>query len=198
MVLSCQPICDAVEAIEKMDSRTALRVLLTPQGRPFTQPVASRLAQHERLVLICGHYEGYDERIVEILRPVELSLGDFVLTGGEVAALAVIDATIRLLPGALGHADGAVDESFTGGGLEYPQYTRPREYRGLAAPEVLLSGNHAEIERWRREQGMRRTRARRPDLLGESSGDRGGATGTESDSEDDPRLSVLAAAIGNT
>jgi tRNA (guanine37-N1)-methyltransferase len=182
MVMSCQPIVDAVEAIETQDTvqpvRRALRVLLTPQGRVFDQRLAVELSTAERLLLICGHYEGYDERVVEILQPLEISLGDFVLTGGELAALAVADAVTRLLPGVLGNEHGAVDESFAvggespahSGGLEYPQYTRPREYRGLCVPEVLLSGNHAEIERWRRAQSAERTRQRRPDLAGCESG----------------------------
>lgn len=165
MVLACQPVCDAVNAVEKLDSRPALRVLLTPQGRRFDQRIAERLAAAPRLLLICGHYEGFDERIVELLQPEEISLGDFVLTGGEVAALAIIDAVVRLLPGALGNEDSPVAESFRDGALEGPHYTRPREFRGLAVPDVLLSGNHAEIETWRREAGLERTRARRPDLL---------------------------------
>ena len=166
MVMSCQPIVDAVEAIEKLDPRPALRVLLTPQGRRFDQAVARRFSAAPRLLLISAHYEGYDERVVDLLQPEEISLGDFVMTGGELAALAVVDATVRLLPGVLGHDDGAADESFECGGLEYPQYTRPREYRGLVVPDVLLSGNHAEIEKWRRSQAAQRTTARRPDLLG--------------------------------
>jgi tRNA (guanine37-N1)-methyltransferase len=166
MVMACQPICDAVEAIEKMDARPALRILLTPQGRRFGQPVAREFAASRRLLLICAHYEGYDERIVELLQPIEVSLGDFVLTGGEVAALAVADAVVRLLPGALGHADATGSESFEEGLLEYPQYTRPRDYAGLTVPEVLLNGNHADIEAWRAEQSRRRTNERRPDLAG--------------------------------
>ncbi len=165
MVLMCQPVLDAVEAIEKMDSRKALRILLTPQGRVFGQSVAAELAAYERLLIICGHYEGFDERIVEALSPLEISLGDFVLTGGELAALAIVDAVTRLLPGALGNEQGASDESFERGLLEYPQYTRPREYRGMSVPQVLLNGNHAEIEAWRREQSRQRTAQRRPDLL---------------------------------
>lgn len=164
MVLLCQPVVDAVEAIEKLDPRPTLRILLTPQGRRFDQAAAQRLSAAPRILLICGHYEGYDERISEILQPEEISLGDFVLTGGEVAALAVMDAVVRLLPGALGNEHGAVDESFSDGELEYPQYTRPREYRGLSVPDVLLSGNHAEIAAWRRAQARARTTDRRPDL----------------------------------
>jgi tRNA (guanine37-N1)-methyltransferase len=165
MVLMCQPVCDAVVAIEAMDFRPALRVLMTPQGQRFDQAEARRLSNCERLLIICGHYEGFDERIIEVLRPLELSIGDFVLTGGEVAALAVVDAVVRLLPGALGHEEAAAYESFQGGRRDYPQYTRPRVYGGLAAPEVLLSGNHAEIAAWRRQQAEQRTRDRRPDLI---------------------------------
>jgi tRNA (guanine37-N1)-methyltransferase len=165
MVLSCQPVCHAVEAIEAMDNRRALRVLFTPQGPSFTQAAASRFASCERLLLLCGHYEGYDERLVELLQPEEVSLGDFVMTGGEIAALAVIDSVVRLLPGALGNEAAAGNESFQEGRLEYPQYTRPREFRGLSVPEVLLSGNHSAIEAWRRSQSERRTQQRRPDLL---------------------------------
>ncbi len=165
MVLACQPVCDAVEAIEAMDSRQALRVLFTPQGQRFDQRLASRFAQCERLLLICGHYEGYDERICEILQPLEVSLGDFVMTGGEPAALAVVDAVVRLIPGVLGNEQSTDSESFADGSLEYPQYTRPRVYRGHAVPEVLLSGDHAAIEAWRRAQAEQRTRRRRPDLL---------------------------------
>lgn len=164
MVLLCQPVCDAVEAIEKMDSRAALRILLTPQGRRFDQSAAQRYAGCERLLLICGHYEGFDERIVELLRPEEVSLGDFVLTGGEIAALAILDSVVRLLPGALGHEEAAAEESFQTGRLEYPQYTRPRVYRGLSVPDVLLTGHHEQIAQWRREQSELRTRQRRPDL----------------------------------
>jgi tRNA (guanine37-N1)-methyltransferase len=165
MVLMCQPVLDAVAAIEALDPRPALRILLTPQGRPFHQALADRFARAPRLLLICGHYEGYDERIADTLQPEEVSLGDFVLTGGEIAALAVVDAVVRLLPGALGHDEGASDESFRVGCLEHPHYTRPREFRGMSVPEVLLSGNHAQISAWRAEQAQMRTRSRRPDLL---------------------------------
>jgi tRNA (guanine37-N1)-methyltransferase len=165
MVLSCQPVCDAVEAIEAMDNRTALRVLFTPQGRRFEQTTASRFADRERLLFICGHYEGHDERIIELLRPEEISLGDFVMTGGEPAALAVIDSVVRLLPGALGNDEATDSESFQDGRLEYPQYTRPREYRGHSVPDVLLNGNHADIDSWRRTRAEERTAERRPDLM---------------------------------
>ncbi len=173
MVLLCQPVVDAVRAIEQLDPRPTLRVLLSPQGRVFDQAEARRLSGLPRLLLICGHYEGLDQRIIDILQPHEISLGDFVLTGGEIAAMAVADAVVRLLPGVLGHEEGASDESFTGRGLEHPHYTRPRDYQGRAVPDVLLSGNHAEIAAWRRQQSEQRTRARRPDLLeGESGGPR--------------------------
>lgn len=170
MVLMCQPVVDAVRAIEAADARPARRVLLTPQGRTFRQPVARELAECQRLLLICGHYEGFDERIIDILQPDEISLGDFVMTGGEIAALAVVDAVVRLLPGALGHEEAAARESFEQGRLDHPHYTRPRDFRGLSVPDVLLSGNHADVERWRESAALQRTRARRSDLLSAAPG----------------------------
>ena len=164
MVMMCQTVYDAVEAAEKQDPRTATRILLTPQGQRFDQRMAEQFAGRERLMLIAGRYEGFDERIVEGLKPTEVSIGDYVLSGGELAAMAVIDAVVRLLPGALGAEDGAADETFTDGLIEHPQYTRPREYRGMTVPDVLLSGNHAAIARWRLEQRKKRTQERRPDL----------------------------------
>ena len=164
MVMMCQPMFDAVRAVEQQDSRPATRVLLTPQGRLFDQALAEDLAKRERLLLIAGHYEGFDERIIDGLRPMEVSIGDYVLSGGELAALVVIDAVVRLLPGALGAEHGAADESFADGLLEYPQYTRPREYEGMSVPDVLLSGNHKLIAEWRNEQRKKRTQGRRPDL----------------------------------
>jgi tRNA (guanine37-N1)-methyltransferase len=164
MVMIAPVLFDAVEAVERRDERPATRVLLSPQGRRFDQGVAEDFARRERLLFVAGHYEGFDERIIEGLSPVELSLGDYVLSGGELAAMVVIDAVVRLLPGALGAHDGAADESFAGGLLEYPQYTRPREFRGMAVPDVLLGGNHAAIAAWRTEQRKARTRQRRPDL----------------------------------
>ena len=164
MVMMCQTVFDAVEAAENQDPRPATRILLSPQGRLFDQQLAQKLAERERLLLVAGHYEGFDERIIEGLRPLELSIGDYVLSGGELAAMVVIDAVVRLLPGALGAEEGAADESFAEGLLEYPQYTRPREFRGMAVPDVLLSGNHAAIAAWRLEQRKLRTRQRRPDL----------------------------------
>ncbi|MBL8878645.1 MAG: tRNA (guanosine(37)-N1)-methyltransferase TrmD [Phycisphaerales bacterium] len=165
MVLMCQPVIDAVAAIEAMDPRPALRVLFTPQGRLLNQNLASELSAADRMLLICGHYEGFDERIVDLLRPSEISLGDFVLTGGELPAMAVIDAVVRLLPGALGNDGSAAGDCFSEGLLAPPQYTRPREFRGMSAPDVLLSGNHGEIEAWRNARALDRTRQRRPDLI---------------------------------
>ena len=164
MVMMAPVVFAAVETVEQQDPRPATRILLTPQGRPFDQKLAEALARHPRLLLIAGHYEGFDERIIEGLRPLELSIGDYVLSGGELAAMVVVDAIVRLLPGALGAEDGAADETFAGGLLEHPQYTRPREFRGMVVPEVLLSGNHQAIAAWRLEQRKKRTRQRRPDL----------------------------------
>lgn len=164
MLMKPEPIFEAVEDL-KRDSPRAWVVLLTPQGRRFDQAIARALAAHEHVILICGHYEGVDERVREALVNEEISIGDYVLTNGALAAIVVVDATTRLIPGVLGHADSTKDESFSGDWLEYPQYTRPAEYRGMRVPEVLLSGDHAAIARWRVEQQHRRTRERRPDLL---------------------------------
>src|SRR5688572_29594391 len=164
MVMMCQTAFDAVEAAEKQDPRTATRILLTPQGARFDQAMAESFATRDRLLLIAGRYEGFDERIIEGLRPMQVSIGDYVLSGGELAAMVVIDAVVRLLPGALGAEDGAADETFTDGLIEHPQYTRPREFRGMSVPDVLLSGNHGAIAKWRQEQRESRTKDRRPDL----------------------------------
>jgi tRNA (guanine37-N1)-methyltransferase len=164
MVMMCQTVYDAVAAAEQQDSRPATRILLTPQGQRFDQRLAEDFASKERLLLIAGRYEGFDQRIVDGLNPVELSIGDFVLSGGELAAMVVIDAVVRLLPGVLGAEDGAADETFTDGLIEHPQYTRPREFRGMSVPDVLLSGNHAAIAKWRLEQREARTKERRPDM----------------------------------
>ena len=163
MVLKPEPIFEAAEAIEKTAATPV--ILLSPQGRPFTQAVAQELAGHKQLVLICGHYEGVDERVREHLATDEISIGDYVLSGGELAAMVVIDGVFRLVPGVLGSEASSLEESHVGGLLEYPQYTRPPEYRGWPVPEVLLSGNHAQIDSWRREQALRRTWQHRPDLL---------------------------------
>ena len=164
MVMKPEPIFAAVEAVLGAPPDYPL-VLLTPQGRPLTQQVVSELAGHERLGLLCGRYEGVDERVRQHLVTDEISVGDFVLTGGELPALMIIDAVTRLLPGALGDPTGAEDDSHASGLLEYPHYTRPPEFRGWEVPEVLRSGDHAKIEQWRRQQALRRTAARRPDML---------------------------------
>jgi len=168
MVLKPGPIFEAVEAIKAgiEDKEAELSViLLTPQGRLFSQQIAQELSQNRHLVFICGHYEGVDERVREHLATDEISIGDYVLTGGEVPAMVVIDTVLRLLPGVLGSEDSSLEDSHVGGLLEYPQYTRPADYRGWKVPEVLLSGNHAQIAKWRREQIIRRTLERRPELL---------------------------------
>ena len=161
MLLKPEPVFEAVE--ELVEEQTCV-VLLTPQGKPFKQTAARDLAAHVSLLLICGSYEGYDERI-RTLAHEELSIGDYVLTNGALPAMVVIDAVTRLLPGVLGDDASSVEESFSKGMLEYPQYTRPAEYRGLKVPDVLLSGHHAEIEKWRDEQAKQRTVKRRPELL---------------------------------
>lgn len=168
MVMMCQPLFDALETVEKEDPAPPTRILLSPQGEQLSQNTVHELSRKERLLLICGHYEGFDERIREILQPREISIGDYVLSGGEPAAMVLVDAVVRLLPGALGDEESCADESFSHGLLEYPQYTRPREFRGKQVPDVLLSGDHARIEQYRREQALRRTRERRPDLLEET------------------------------
>jgi tRNA (guanine37-N1)-methyltransferase len=166
MVMKAEPFRRGLEAIrEGGPSGSEAVVLLSPRGRRFDQEAARRLARLDRLVLLCGRYEGIDERVARELATEELSLGDFVLTGGETAALAVIEATVRLLPGALGDEGSAESDSFEGGLLDWPHYTRPAEWRGHAVPEVLLSGDHGKIRRWRRGEALRATRERRPDLL---------------------------------
>ena len=176
MVMLVEPL---VQAMESLDARAAQagrtrsrRILLSPSGQPFTQDVAHTLAALPGVMLICGRYEGIDERAAELCDQ-QLSLGDFVLNGGEVAAMAVIEAVARLLPGVLGNASSTLDESHSAGLLEYPQYTRPRSFRGREVPEILLSGKHAAIARWRRTQALARTRARRPDLFAKLSLDPG-------------------------
>ena len=166
MVMKPEPVFEAVEAVLRVTPRPDCPIiLLTPQGRVFNQRVAAELSQHERIALICGRYEGFDERIREHLATDEISIGDYVLTGGELPALIIIDAVTRLQRGALGDPGGAEDDSHALGLLEYPHYTRPPEFRGWSVPDVLLSGDHARIDRWRREQSILRTLARRPDLL---------------------------------
>ena len=161
MVMKPEPVFKAVDDLRRPETKV---VLMTPQGVPFKQDAALALSRESHLLIICGHYEGVDERIREALVDVEISIGDYVLTNGVLAAAVVADAVVRLLPGALGGEGAAEDESFTTGRLEYPQYTRPPVFRGMAIPEILTSGNHAEIAKWRLEQSVARTKARRPDL----------------------------------
>jgi len=165
MVMKPEPITLAVEAAAAADPRSGPVVLLSPQGRVFTQAIAQALAREARLTLICGHYEGVDERVREHLATDELSIGDYVLSGGEPAAIVIVDAVVRLLPGALGGAESLAEESHSAGLLEYPQYTRPADFRGWQVPDTLLSGHHGEVARWRRRQAILRTALRRPDLL---------------------------------
>ncbi len=167
MVLCVKPVVESVEDIQKFENAPGRVILLTPQGRQLNQKVIEELAQEERLLLLCGRYEGFDQRVTDILQPDEISIGDFILNGGEVAAMVLIDSVIRLIPGVLGDETSAVEDSFSEGNrhLEFAQYTRPREYRGHVVPDVLLGGNHEEIARWRREQSYLKTRERRSDLL---------------------------------
>ena len=162
MVLKPEPIFEAVESLASEATRV---VLMTPAGRTFNQALARELAQEQHLLFICGSYEGVDERVCQTLVDDEVSIGDYVLTNGGLPALVVIDAVTRLLPGVLGHDESAADESFSRDQLEYPHYTRPAEFRGMKVPEILLSGHHAEIEKWRRQQATVRTAQRRPDLV---------------------------------
>jgi tRNA (guanine37-N1)-methyltransferase len=164
MVMKVDPVARALEVV-KRSGEASLVVLMTPQGEIFHQGIAAELARQTQVILICGRYEGFDERIREHLVDREISLGDYILTGGELSALVVIDAVARLIPGVLGNDASAYNESFSQGLLEYPQYTRPAQYSGWDVPEVLLSGNHAQIERWQRIEALRRTWRRRPDLL---------------------------------
>lgn len=164
MLLMPQPLFDAMDAVEKEAGNRGRVILMDPAGKTFNQSIAEELAKEEHLTIIAGHYEGYDERIRTLVDD-EISLGDFVLTGGELGAMTVIDATVRLLDEALGDERSAVDESFSTGLLEYPQYTRPADFRGLKVPDVLLSGHHANIAKWKHKEALRRTYQRRPDLL---------------------------------
>lgn len=163
MVLMPQPYVDAYESFEKAEN--SLTIMLTPQGQPFDEKMACEFSKYDEITFLCGHYEGFDERIREIIKPKEVSIGDFVLTGGELPVLCLIDAISRKIEGTLGKIESADFDSFSNGLLEYPQYTKPREYRGLKVPEVLLNGNHREIEKFRQEQSFIRTKTKRPDLL---------------------------------
>lgn len=164
MVMKVEPVERALAAVKRTDVQP-LVVLMTPQGEAFNQKIAAQLACEKQIIMICGRYEGVDERIREHLADREISIGDYILTGGELSALVVIDAVSRLIPGVLGNDASAVTESFSQGLLEYPQYTRPAEYKGWCVPDVLVSGNHAQIERWQRVEAIKRTWLRRPDLL---------------------------------
>ena len=172
MVMKAEPIARAIEAIAAERGPASAVVLMTPQGRPFTQAEAERLSRMERLVVICGRYEGVDERVADAFVTDELSIGDYVLTGGELPALVVVDAVARLVPGVVGDEASVAQDSFSDGLLDHPHYTRPAVWRDRPVPDVLLSGHHAEIERWRRDERLRRTEARRPDLLADESSER--------------------------
>jgi tRNA (guanine37-N1)-methyltransferase len=168
MVMGPEPLFGAVEQVARELGFVPRVVLMSPQGRPFSQALAVELSYEKNLVFICGHYEGIDERVRDTLVTDEISIGDYILTGGELPAAVVVDAVARLIPGVLGEAASAEEESFTAGLLEYPHYTRPREYRGQEVPEVLLSGHHEEIRKWRRRQSLLRTLERRPELLNQA------------------------------
>lgn len=164
MVMMAQPIFDCMEAVLK--GKAAKRILLSPRGKPLTTELAKELSKEEHLVLLCGHYEGVDERVMSIIDE-EISIGDYILTGGELPAMVLVDCVSRFIPSVLGSEQSAEDESFSDGLLEYPQYTRPAEFRGMTVPDILLNGHHANIEKWRREQAVEKTRRVRPELLGE-------------------------------
>jgi tRNA (guanine37-N1)-methyltransferase len=165
MVMKPEPVFNAVEAVEILDDAASTKILLTPQGETFNQEIAHDLSKKARLMIICGRYEGFDERIRSGIDALEISIGDYVLTGGEIPAMVLIDSISRLVPGVLGGDDSLQDESFVNRMLEYPQYTRPAEFRGMKVPEVLKSGHHSKIEEWKMENAILRTQERRPDLL---------------------------------
>ncbi len=168
MVMKPEPVFNAVEAVELLDDAVPTKILLTPQGETFNQGIADDLSKKRRLMIICGHYEGFDERIRSGIGALEISIGDYVLTGGEIPAMVLIDSISRLVPGVLGGDDSLQDESFVNRMLEYPQYTRPAEFRGMKVPEVLKSGHHSKIEEWKMENAILRTQEKRPDLLKEN------------------------------
>ena len=167
MILLAEPVVNCVEEITERDNRTPHTVLLTPQGRKLNQKVVEELAHKDRFIFLCGRYEGFDQRVIDILQPDEISIGDYILNGGEVGAMVMIDTLVRMVPGVLGDERSSIEDSFSRGNrlLEFPQYTRPREFRGLNVPDVLLSGNHPKIAEWRKEQSIKRTKERRADLL---------------------------------
>jgi tRNA (guanine37-N1)-methyltransferase len=174
LVLRPEPVVECVEAVQAACDEPGHLILLTPTGRRLDQRIVGELAEKKRLVLVCGRYEGFDHRVIDLLQPDEISIGDYILGGGEVAAMVVIDAVARLVPGVLGDEESNKQDSFSGERplLEFPQYTRPREYRGLAVPDVLMTGNHSDIARWREQQQLDRTRQRRADLLGDDADER--------------------------
>lgn len=174
MVLRPEPVVESVEAVQDQGDEPGHLILLSPQGRQLDQQTVEELAKKTRLVLICGRYEGFDQRVIDLLQPDEISIGDYILGGGEVAAMVVIDAVVRMVPGVLGDEESNKQDSFSGDQplLEFPQYTRPREYRGLKVPDVLMTGNHPDIARWRAERQLEKTRERRADLLGEDASER--------------------------
>jgi len=167
MVLKVEPVVECVEAVQQFDERKGKVVLTTPQGKRLDQRTVEDLAQVERLILLCGRYEGFDQRVIDILQPDEISIGDYIVNGGEVAAMVVMDALVRMVPGVLGHVESNVDDSFSTGNrmLEFAQYTRPREFRGFEVPEILLTGNHEQIQRWRQQESLKKTTQQRSDLL---------------------------------
>ncbi len=171
MVLQVQPVVDCVEHVQKLETTPGQVILLTPQEKPLDQPLVEKLADQPRQILLCGRYEGFDQRVIDLLDPLEISIGDYILNGGEVAAMVMIDAVIRLRPGVLGDERSAIEDSFSSGNrlLEGPQYTRPRQYRGYDVPEVLLSGDHKAIAQWRKEQSEKKTRQERADLINQDS-----------------------------
>jgi len=177
MILKVEPVVECVEAVQQQTDNPGHVILLSPQGRRLDQPKVEQLAARDRLLLLCGRYEGFDQRVIDILRPEEISIGDYILGGGEVAAMVLIDAVVRLIPGVLGHEQSNRDDSFSTDNrlLEFPQYTRPREYRGHAVPEVLLSGDHPKIAQWRVAESRRRTAERRADLLRDASDEQDGS-----------------------
>ncbi|MBS4177144.1 tRNA (guanosine(37)-N1)-methyltransferase TrmD [Bacillus sp. FJAT-49731] len=165
MVLKPQPIFDAVAHLQEKNDSNPRIILLCPQGEPYNQQKAEELSQEDHLIFICGHYEGYDERIREHIVTDEISIGDYVLTGGELGAMVIIDSIVRLIPGVLGNEASPILDSFSSGLLEHPHYTRPADFRGMKVPDVLLSGNHSKIDEWRQQESLKRTKNRRPDLL---------------------------------
>ena len=167
MVLMVEPVVNCVRDVQKMASQEGTVIMLTPQGQRLSQPLVEELAVEKRMILLCGRYEGFDQRVIDILQPREISIGDYILNGGEVASMVLVDSLVRMVPGVLGDELSSFDDSFSRGNrmLEYPQYTRPQEFEGLEVPEILLSGNHGEIERWRNAKSLENTKAKRSDLL---------------------------------